>query len=394
VETLTQRVPEAKGHEELQIPDSLSQPFLDIARHSLRRDPQSRWTVADISARLNPQAISPAPNVSEAKTSAPAIPEPIKPAAASPSGAAAATVIPANVPENKTTATAAKPAASIDPLSVPLSPVRPLPSLTQHALENQTVEGRTKSYRSYYIVVAILIALTVGAMIAIPRLRELQSDPDTSSAPARPAVQPDQSLTPAKQEPPAVAKPEADSPKKPATTAPDRPIEARPERSSVQPPQTAPQDSVKTASEKQFVKKDQPANDSTSAKIASSSSTARPMPPPANPSIAAPVAPPIAVMQGEPLNQVLPEVSAKSRSTIHGTVRVVIKLHVDASGNVTAAEPASSPSRFFADAALQAAKGWDFAPAKIAGQTVPSEWLVRFDFTQADVKVLPSQTKP
>jgi TonB family protein len=99
-------------------------------------------------------------------------------------------------------------------------------------------------------------------------------------------------------------------------------------------------------------------------------------------------------MQGEPLNQVLPEVSAKSRSTIHGTVRVVIKLHVDASGNVTAAEPASSPSRFFADAALQAAKGWDFAPAKIAGQTVPSEWLVRFDFTQADVKVLPSQTKP
>ena len=71
VETLTQHLPEQKDQEELQVSDSVPQPFLDIARHSLRRDPQSRWTVAEISARLNP----PAP-----KVSAPAIPDPIKPA--------------------------------------------------------------------------------------------------------------------------------------------------------------------------------------------------------------------------------------------------------------------------------------------------------------------------
>jgi TonB family protein len=100
------------------------------------------------------------------------------------------------------------------------------------------------------------------------------------------------------------------------------------------------------------------------------------------------------VTQGEALNQVLPEVSDRSRSTIHGTVRVIIKVHVDSSGSVSGAEVASSPSKFFADSALQAARRWDFAPAKIGGQNVASDWLVRFDFTQSDTQVFPAQTKP
>jgi TonB family protein len=100
------------------------------------------------------------------------------------------------------------------------------------------------------------------------------------------------------------------------------------------------------------------------------------------------------VTQGAPLNQVMPEISSRARSTIHGTVRVVVKLRVGASGAVETVTPASSPSRFFGDAAVQAAKQWDFTPAKISGQTVPSEWLVRFDFTETGTKVLPSQTKP
>jgi TonB family protein len=100
------------------------------------------------------------------------------------------------------------------------------------------------------------------------------------------------------------------------------------------------------------------------------------------------------VTQGQPLNQVMPEVSARSRGTIHGTVRVVVKLRVDKSGAVSSAIPASSPSKFFGDAAVQAARQWDFTPAKISGQPVPSDWLVRFDFTPTDTKVLPSETKP
>src|ERR1700693_5068382 len=69
VETLTQRLPEGKDREELQFPEAIPQPFLDIVQHSLRRDPQYRWTVAEIATRLNPPAAPPAP-----KTAAPAIP--------------------------------------------------------------------------------------------------------------------------------------------------------------------------------------------------------------------------------------------------------------------------------------------------------------------------------
>jgi TonB family protein len=97
---------------------------------------------------------------------------------------------------------------------------------------------------------------------------------------------------------------------------------------------------------------------------------------------------------GEVLNQVMPEISQRARSTIRGTVRVLVKVHVNSSGSVTGADLASAPSRFFADAAVQAARRWDFAPPKVGGQNVASEWLLRFEFTQSDAKVFPLQTSP
>src|SRR5260370_38085694 len=39
------------------VPDTLPQPFLDIARNALRREPGRRWTIRDIAARLNPVAV-------------------------------------------------------------------------------------------------------------------------------------------------------------------------------------------------------------------------------------------------------------------------------------------------------------------------------------------------
>ena len=38
------------------IPETLPEPFLDIARNCLRRDPERRWTIADINARLQPRS--------------------------------------------------------------------------------------------------------------------------------------------------------------------------------------------------------------------------------------------------------------------------------------------------------------------------------------------------
>jgi TonB family protein len=58
VEALTQRLPvwERTNQAEPALPSNLPAEFLDLARHCLRRDPQLRWSVADISARLLPNA--------------------------------------------------------------------------------------------------------------------------------------------------------------------------------------------------------------------------------------------------------------------------------------------------------------------------------------------------
>ena len=60
-EALTQRLPvwERTNQAEPALPSTLPAEFLDLARHCMRRDPQLRWSVADISARLLPNAPTP-----------------------------------------------------------------------------------------------------------------------------------------------------------------------------------------------------------------------------------------------------------------------------------------------------------------------------------------------
>jgi len=54
VETLTQNLPDFRTGEQqdLLLPQSLQEPFLDIAKHCLLLQPQNRWTVTQIAARL------------------------------------------------------------------------------------------------------------------------------------------------------------------------------------------------------------------------------------------------------------------------------------------------------------------------------------------------------
>lgn len=71
-EALTQRLPvwERTNQAEPSLPSNLPPELLDLARHCLRRDPQLRWTVADIAARLQqnsptpPRQILPSPQTS------------------------------------------------------------------------------------------------------------------------------------------------------------------------------------------------------------------------------------------------------------------------------------------------------------------------------------------
>lgn len=72
VEVLTQRLPvwERTSQAEPALPSTLPAELLDLARHCLRRDPQLRWTLADIAARLHgnpptvPKPVIPSPQAS------------------------------------------------------------------------------------------------------------------------------------------------------------------------------------------------------------------------------------------------------------------------------------------------------------------------------------------
>ena len=57
-ECLTQRPPlwDTPKSGEPVVPETLPEPFLSIVRHCLHRDPQRRWTVADIKARVQPSS--------------------------------------------------------------------------------------------------------------------------------------------------------------------------------------------------------------------------------------------------------------------------------------------------------------------------------------------------
>jgi TonB family protein len=95
------------------------------------------------------------------------------------------------------------------------------------------------------------------------------------------------------------------------------------------------------------------------------------------------------------LDQTLPQVSAKALSTINGTVRVVVKAHVDEAGQVTDAQlQEPGPSQYFADKAVQAAQRWVFSSPEVHGHSAASDWLIRFEYTQDGVRAFPQEVTP
>lgn len=385
VEALTQHLPATTSAvpTELVVPDTLPALFLDIVRHCLQRDPQRRWTVVEIAARLNPDSGAPA---SSAAT----------PASAPSSTHAASAVAPAPIP-----GTAPQVSATVSSASATTEPAHPIPSpASRPPIHTQTVAARGKATRPRYdlvqphlqrppllpplpkfnyLPVGILVALALTAIFLGPRLLHRRA-PVQQAASVAPQEKPAATPIPASAKPKNVSK----SAQKPA------PNSVPP--SSPRTSQTPPQASSQKASD---------ARTSDTRTLASAITTPTPAPAaltsvansPRVDSTAKPA--PGSVAQGEVLNQVLPEVSSGALATIRGTVRVTVKLHVDAAGNISSAELFSpGPSKYFADQALQAAHRWDFAPAKVDGHAVPSDWLVRFEFTPSFTKVHPTQSTP
>ena len=99
--------------------------------------------------------------------------------------------------------------------------------------------------------------------------------------------------------------------------------------------------------------------------------------------------------QGAVVQQILPDVSRSALRTIHGKLKVRVKVAVNSSGNVTVANfDSRGPSKYFADRALRAAQQWTFKPPQVDGQGVPSEWILKFEFERSGTTVHPAQTFP
>jgi eukaryotic-like serine/threonine-protein kinase len=357
------------------VPNSLPQPFLDIARHALRRDPKDRWAAPQIAARLSGVA------------------EPV--AASAPSAAFSAAVgslvAPGGGSSRQRSPTQASsplpsPPVAISPLSVPLAsepavPLSKLPAapssrpvkLKVHATESSTPFPRRTPGIATFVVPALVGALIlVVGIVGLPRFLRLHTEPTTAStrqmasadgSPSQPVASKAESSSSA----------DASSPKSDSLKV------------SEPPPKPPASDSV--AAENAPVGGALPAPDKGAALTVLRSTS------PSSAATAKPAA--SSLSRGEVLDQVLPTANPKAMASIHGTFHVTARVQVDPSGKVTDAtleDP--GPSKYFANLTEKAARQWEFSSPESDGHSVPSEWLIRFDFSSSGVHAIPTQTKP
>ena len=107
------------------------------------------------------------------------------------------------------------------------------------------------------------------------------------------------------------------------------------------------------------------------------------------PARAAPQAAPLraptkeAAARDEIVERVMPEVAPSARRTIHGKIRVRVRVTVDNYGHVADATlKDAGPSKYFARIALEAARRWKFAPAEDKDKDKSRAWTLLFAFTR------------
>jgi TonB family protein len=87
--------------------------------------------------------------------------------------------------------------------------------------------------------------------------------------------------------------------------------------------------------------------------------------------------------EGRVIERVTPKITPSALHSVKGKIKIQVKVKVDETGRVTEARFKSrGPSRFFAERALEAAKGWKFEPVRESGKPRASEWMVQFDISR------------
>ena len=374
-ETLTKNLPAPTLSGQFALPE-LPAPFSEIVRSALVADATLRITLDQVRALLDPSFVA------KRETAPAEIPlaDSATPATHDVAVADSPYVRPPDSPNSPESILAAAqadsasshatprgPHAQVDPLAIALSPVAPnaAPPATRSRIPvsslphvNASIGGprriATAPGRSggsnKFLLVGVAVVIGVALLIA-PRylLRSRNSSaPDspgaTSSAPKN------SSSSVAKTPPPA-----ANS--IPANSSPSAKSNAAKNSSALNPapaPTNSPSNSGRAA-----------AAPSSVAAVTHAPSDVNP----ASPSI---------------LHKVLPEVSAKARSTIYGTVRINVRVQLNPDGSVSSAELNSpAASAFFANLALKAARQWQFAPPSSSASGAPASAVLRFDFTQS-----------
>jgi len=393
IEVLTQRIP--SGQPGSPSPDSLSQPFRDIAHHALERDPRLRWTIDQIAASLNPRTaaaavqsvsplsvpLSPAPAAPAAKLqaqqaapfAAPFAPPPPPPKAApkrplfAPRGTKAPMPRP-HTPPAPVMAPIAPPLEKAPVAAPPVTPpmVPPLPKTPSRARVKVGGAKQDIVLPSFVIPLAAGL-LVVAAIIMLPKFlsRGVESSSPVTKTSAARAVAPGPEAQSSGEEVPSSSKPISSAPSRdPLKGAAAKPPAKESSPSAAASPAPASLRSETKASE------DAAMNSATGSAPSSGSTTER----------------------GEVLDQILPDVPDKALATITGKVRVVLHAHVDAAGNVASAEFENpGPSEYFANASMKAVRRWEFTSPEVGGHSAPSEWLIRFEFSPAGVEAFPKQ---
>lgn len=273
-QTLTQRLPiwNDRPRDEPTLPDSLPEPFSDIVRHCLVRDPRRRWTIVDITSRLKLPAAAP---VSEQPRDVQAVAEKA-------------------VSSTRT----ANPTGMTKALATP-----------------ERLETLRRVFHKYAYAIPILVMLVALLVFAGLLLRH-RASPEVAESGASNST------------------PSQSSPPQPAAATPAASQQPSHEKASAR--RVAPQAKSETSPN----------------------------------------------MAGDVVHRAVPTVPEKALRTIHGRVRVNVKVTVDGAGNVTVADIASSPSRYFGSIALESARDWKFSQGK-AGRS----WLVQFVFENSGVTV-------
>ena len=374
VEALTQAAPALPFDVTAEpiVPNSLPQPFLDIARHALRRDPTDRWAAAQIAARLSGVAEPVAAPAPSAAFSA-AVGSTVAPGGSlsrQPSPAQASSPLPASPVAISPLSVPLSPEPAVPLSKLPAAPSSRLPKLKVHATEPSTPFPRRTPGLATFVVPALVGALILAVgIVGLPRFLRLHTEPTTASTPQMASADSSPSQPAAASKAVSSSSADVSSPKSDTLKVSEPPAS----------------DSV--AAENVPVSGALPARDKGAA-LAVLRSTS-----PSSAATAKSAASTLA--RGEVLDQVLPTANAKAMASIQGTFHVTARVQVDPSGKVTDAtleDP--GPSKYFANLTEKAARQWQFSSPESDGHSVPSEWLIRFDFSSSGVHAIPTQARP